>query len=159
ALAELAHELAGVGDVGEHEVEQQRVRPVAAELVDRFATGARRRHDLHVAVLLEHLAEEQLHGERVVADRHADRPVHRTERYAMARRACPCSYFRPCPRRNSAATSAVARRSIWTCAFIRCIAGAVRRRLTPSMMARSRGPERGSAVRVVIVDTSAGADT
>ena len=52
--------------------------PVAAELVDRLAPGARRRDDLHVAVLLEHLAEEQLHGERVIADRHADRPVHRT---------------------------------------------------------------------------------
>ena len=78
ALAELAHELAGVGDVGEHEVEQQRVRAVTAQLVDRLAPRARRRDDLHVAVLLEHLAEEQLHGERVIADRHADRPVHRT---------------------------------------------------------------------------------
>ena len=51
-------------------------RPRARRARERLLAGARGRDDPHVALLLEHGAQEELHGPRVVADRDPDRLAH-----------------------------------------------------------------------------------
>ena len=76
ALADLADEHRGLGHVGQDEVEQEHVGRAGRELRERLGAAARRRDDLDVAVLLEHVTQEELHCPRVIAHRYPNRVGH-----------------------------------------------------------------------------------